>query len=201
MRKRTKEVKVRLTEAELKALNEAYVRAGLGNREAFLRQVIAGIRIYERPPLDTPLLIRQIRRLSANLDQMAHWTYAHGYAETKVLRILCSDIRQLELLFHDWLMYPEKDPDELTPRPLHTTEEYDQAMKESDGQDEFNRALEEEALRDQYMEELLAREQEEENKPAEEPLVVPSEVTEQKAAEEPVSQQPDKKKSWFRPRH
>ncbi len=196
MRKRTKEVKVRLTEAEYAALNEAFAKTGLANREVFLRQVIEGIKVYERPHLDTPLLIRQIRRLGANLDQMAHWAYAHGYVEAKMLRILCVDIRQLELLFQDWVMNPDKAPAELPPRPLHTTK-FNEALQESFDQEEFNKDLEKEALRDQYMEELLAKEMDEEKKPVSESAIIPSEEVEKKGSDDPLPVSDARPKTWL----
>ena len=68
--KRTHEIKVRLNDEELATLNQIAHRAGR-SRESVIRDTISGIQIREAPPLEYPLLIRELRAVGNNLNQLA----------------------------------------------------------------------------------------------------------------------------------
>ena len=129
MRKRPKEIKIRLTEEELEALNEKVKRAGNLNREALIRHYLQGMRIYEREPIDVPQIIILLRRAGSNLNQLLHSAYISGYAEREALKVLFQDIRTLELILYDRLAYPEKRADELEPDGITRSEDLDPVVR------------------------------------------------------------------------
>lgn len=69
MKKRTHEIKIRLTAEELAELN-AKVKQTIFSREEFCRRAITGKEIRQAPSPDVPILIRDIRRASSNVDQL-----------------------------------------------------------------------------------------------------------------------------------
>ena len=69
MKKRTHEIKIRLTAEELADLN-AKVKQTLFSREEFCRRAITGKEVKQAPVADIPILIRDIRRAGANVDQL-----------------------------------------------------------------------------------------------------------------------------------
>ncbi len=69
MKKRTREIKIRLTDEELADLN---AKAGqtVFSREEFCRRAIAGKEVKQAPSPDIPILIRDIRRAGYNANQL-----------------------------------------------------------------------------------------------------------------------------------
>ena len=69
MKKRTHEIKIRLTAEELADLN---AKAGqtVFSREEFCRRAIAGKEVKQAPSPDIPILIRDIRRAGSNVNQL-----------------------------------------------------------------------------------------------------------------------------------
>ena len=69
MKKRTREIKIRLTDEELADLN---AKAGqtVFSREEFCRRAIAGKEVQQAPSPDIPILIRDIRRAGSNVNQL-----------------------------------------------------------------------------------------------------------------------------------
>lgn len=69
MKKRTREIKIRLTDEELADLN-AKARQTVFSREEFCRRAIAGKEVKQAPSPDIPILIRDIRRAGSNVNQL-----------------------------------------------------------------------------------------------------------------------------------
>ena len=69
MKKRTHEIKIRLTAEELEELN-AKVKQTVFSREEFCRRAIAGKEVKQAPSPDIPILIRDIRRAGSNVNQL-----------------------------------------------------------------------------------------------------------------------------------
>ena len=69
MKKRTREIKIRLTDEELADLN---AKAGqtVFSREEFCRRAIKGKEVKQAPSPDIPILIRDIRRAGSNVNQL-----------------------------------------------------------------------------------------------------------------------------------
>lgn len=66
--KRTLEMKIRFTKAELDALNKKAKKAQM-SREGYCRAVLNGSTVKEAPPADVPALLRAMRQAGYNLDQ------------------------------------------------------------------------------------------------------------------------------------
>ena len=69
MKKRTHEIKIRLTAEELEELNEK-VKQTLFSREEFCRRAITDKEVKQAPSADIPILIRDIRRAGYNVNQL-----------------------------------------------------------------------------------------------------------------------------------
>ncbi len=69
MRKRRNRITVRLSDKELKQLNAILERLPY-NRESFIRQVLIGADVYEKPPVDYGMLIREVRALENDVHQL-----------------------------------------------------------------------------------------------------------------------------------
>ena len=69
MKKRTHEIKIRLTAEELAELN-AKVKQTLFSREEFCRRAITNKEIKQAPSADIPILIRDIRVAGSNVNRL-----------------------------------------------------------------------------------------------------------------------------------
>lgn len=67
--KRTIEMKIRFTRSEIDTLTKKARKAGL-SREGYCRRVLNGAVVKEHPPAEVPLLIREVRRVGCNIDQL-----------------------------------------------------------------------------------------------------------------------------------
>ena len=97
MKKRTHEIKIRLSQAELDSLNAQVGRTQL-SREQFCRNAIRGVAIRENPPADLYKLIWEIRRVGNNIDQILTIANAKGLLDVPHLRQSLSDLREVEKL-------------------------------------------------------------------------------------------------------
>jgi hypothetical protein len=69
MKKRTCEIKIRLTDEELAELN-AKVGQTVFSSEEFCRRAITGKEVKQAPSPDIPILIRDLRRAGSNANQL-----------------------------------------------------------------------------------------------------------------------------------
>lgn len=95
MKKRTHEIKIRLSQAELDSLNAQVGKTQL-SREQFCRNAIRGVTIRENPPADLHKLIWEIRRVGNNIDQILTIANAKGLMDVPHLRQSISDLREVE---------------------------------------------------------------------------------------------------------
>lgn len=93
--KRKNEIKVRLNDRELTWLNEVAHRAGR-SRESCIRDAIVGIQIREAPPLEYHSLIREIRAVGNNLNQLTVLAHTHGFVDERELRQCLEHLRETE---------------------------------------------------------------------------------------------------------
>ena len=100
MRNRTNSIIIRLSDEELADLNEKVSRVG-GSRERFIRQCISGVAIKERPPVDVPKLIQEVRRVGINLNQILRIANASGLLDAPQLRKAMEQNREVEVLIVD----------------------------------------------------------------------------------------------------
>ena len=69
MSRKTRKVEVRLSVSEHNSLMEKVNRSGL-SASAFIRLAVAGVPIHEAPSVDVPQLIREVRRVGNNINQI-----------------------------------------------------------------------------------------------------------------------------------
>ena len=95
MSKRNCRFEVRLTREEYYDLTKKARKAGL-TTGAFVRMAVAGQEIREAPNADLPRLIREVRRVGANIDQILKIANSKGLLEVPDLRKALEDNRNVE---------------------------------------------------------------------------------------------------------
>ena len=95
MKKRVHEIKIRFTSGELADLTKQVKQTHL-SREEFCRRAITGKEIHEAPPADVPRLIREVRRVGSNLNQILRIANSRGLLEVPDLRKALEDNRAVE---------------------------------------------------------------------------------------------------------
>ena len=93
--RRTKEIKIRLTDEELNDLNEKAANT-IYSREEFIRRCIRGATFKENPPNEFPEFIRQLRLLNERLIEIQTSLAFSGLINTEVLLQLIESIHALE---------------------------------------------------------------------------------------------------------
>ena len=102
MRKRSHRVVFYLDDEEFSAFIEKVKRTSL-SREGFIRNMLAGVVIKERPPADVPYLLREIKRLGININQILRIAYANGFFDTPQLRSALDELSQAnQLIYHTY---------------------------------------------------------------------------------------------------
>ena len=103
--KRTLEMKIRFTRGELDALTKKARKSGF-SREGFSRRILNGAVVKEAPPAELPLLIREVRRVGYNIDQLLKRANAIGLLDVPQLRKALEDNRAVEKLIVDTYTTP-----------------------------------------------------------------------------------------------
>ena len=103
--KRTLEMKIRFTRAELDALTKKARKSGF-SREGFSRRILNGVVVKEAPPAEVPLLIREVRRVGYNIDQLLKRANSIGLLDVPQLRKALEDNRAVEKLIVDTYTTP-----------------------------------------------------------------------------------------------
>lgn len=98
--KRTKEMKIRFTDDELKKLTADAGKSGL-SRESYCRKVLGGAEIREAPPVDVPVLIREVRRVGGNLNQILRTANSIGLVDAPELRKTLDELHSVDRLITD----------------------------------------------------------------------------------------------------
>lgn len=83
--KRTLEIKVRLTKAELDTVTQKTRKAGL-SREGFARAAMLGLVVKEAPSADTRQLLWELRHGGGNLNQALRKLNTMGLADIPMLK-------------------------------------------------------------------------------------------------------------------
>ncbi len=91
---------VLLSKDELQNLHENADRAGL-TPSAYVRLAVAGQRVKEAPSVDVPVLIREVRRVGSNIDQILKIANAKGLVEVPELRRALEENRKVEKMISD----------------------------------------------------------------------------------------------------
>ena len=103
--KRTLEMKIRFTKDELDALTKKARKSGL-SREGYSRRILNGSVVKENPPVDVPALIREVRRVGYNIDQILKRANSIGLLDVPQLRKALEDNRAVEKLIVDTYTTP-----------------------------------------------------------------------------------------------
>ena len=80
-------------------------KAGL-SAGAFVRMAIAEKEIMEAPPVDLPMLIREVRRVGSNINQLLVIANTRGYPESAMIRKAFEENRAVEKLIGDAYRIP-----------------------------------------------------------------------------------------------
>ena len=105
MKKRNCGMMLRFTKGELDALTKKARKAGL-SREGFSRRILNGAVVKENPPADVPMLIREVRRVGYNIDQLLLIARAKNWLSTKDLEKALESNRRAEKLIVDTYTTP-----------------------------------------------------------------------------------------------
>lgn len=103
--KRTLEMKIRFTRGELDALTKKSRKAGL-SREGYCRRILNGAVVKEAPPAELPLLIREVRRVGYNIDQLLMIARTKNWLVAKELEKALKSNRAVEKLIVDTYTTP-----------------------------------------------------------------------------------------------
>ena len=95
MRRRNCRVEIYFTKEELEALTKKYRKAGL-SREGYCRRVLNDSVVKEAPPSDLHILIMEVRRVGANIDQILKKANGLGFIDLPMLRRELANLAEVE---------------------------------------------------------------------------------------------------------
>ena len=100
MRKRNCRFEVCFTQEELSDLTKKVRKARLSN-SAFVRRAVRDLEVKEAPPADVPMLIREVRRVGYNIDQLLKLANAKDLLDVPQIRKALADNRAVEKMIMD----------------------------------------------------------------------------------------------------
>ena len=98
-------MKIRFTRGELDALTKKSRKAGL-SREGYCRRILNGAVVKEAPPAEVPMLIREVRRVGYNIDQLLMIARTKNWLVVKELEKALESNRAVEKLIVDTYTTP-----------------------------------------------------------------------------------------------
>ena len=93
--KRNCGVLLRFTQEEKDALTEKAKKAGL-SRERFCRNILNGAEVKEAPPAEYCELLREVRRIGYNINQLLKIANARGLLDAPLIRKALEENRATE---------------------------------------------------------------------------------------------------------
>ncbi len=106
MRKRNCRFEVRFTKDELSDLTKKARKARLSNG-SFIRRAVSDLEVKEAPPADVPTLIREVRRVGHNIDQILKIANSQGLVDVPQLHKALEDNRIVEKVIIKAYTMPE----------------------------------------------------------------------------------------------
>ena len=100
MPKRNCRFEVRLSKDEFSNLTRKARKAGL-SCGAFVREAIKGQTVVEAPSVDVPILIREVRRVGNNINQILKIANSKGLLDVPQLRKALEENRTVEKMIAD----------------------------------------------------------------------------------------------------
>ncbi len=96
--KRTKEIKVRMTEEEFERVTEL-AHATVLSREAFIRRALRGTSIRQRPPAEYGEIVRELRGIGSNVHQLLLKARTLDYVDEIMLQETVDAIHHMDRVF------------------------------------------------------------------------------------------------------
>ena len=96
--KRTKEIKVRMTEEEFDRVTEL-AQATVLSREEFIRKALCGTTIRQRPPAEYGEIVRELRRIGSNVHQLLLKARTLEFVDEIMLQETVDAIRHMDRVF------------------------------------------------------------------------------------------------------
>ena len=96
--RRTKEIKVRMTEEEFDRVT-ALAQATVLSREAFIREALRGTTIRASPPAEYVEILREMRRMGNNVHQLLIKARTLEFVDEIMLQETVDMIRHLDRVF------------------------------------------------------------------------------------------------------
>ena len=100
LRKRNCRFEVCFTKDELSNLTKKARKARLSTG-AFVRRAVRDLEVKEAPSVDVPMLIREVRRVGYNINQLLKLANAKGLLDVPQLRKALADNRAVEKMIMD----------------------------------------------------------------------------------------------------
>ena len=100
MRKRNCRVEVCFTKDELSALSKKAKKSGM-SIGGFIRHAVSGMEIKEAPPAEYYDMIRELRRVGSNINQVLKKANAAGLLDVPMLRKALDDYKKTEKMLWD----------------------------------------------------------------------------------------------------
>jgi hypothetical protein len=107
MRKRNIRAQVWLNDAENKRLHDQAQKSGL-SQENYLRSLINGYVPKELPPIDYHDMIRELRAIGGNINQLAAKANTTGYVDGAAFEYEAVHLRKAILKIHEAVALPER---------------------------------------------------------------------------------------------
>ena len=96
--RRTKEIKVRMTEEEFERVTEL-AQATVLSREEFIREALRGTTIRQRPPAEYGEIVRELRRIGSNVHQLLLKARTLEFVDEIMLQETVDAIRHMDRVF------------------------------------------------------------------------------------------------------
>ncbi len=84
-----------MSEDELKELDRNVQKAGM-TREHYVRKLLKGSRVFEAPPVEFAVLIRDINRVGSNIDRILRMAYTKNLPDVPRLRQELDELDAIE---------------------------------------------------------------------------------------------------------
>lgn len=98
--KRNTAMLLRLTKGEMDVLNKKARKAGR-SREGYCRQILNESVVKEAPSADFYGLMREVKRVGSNLDQLLKLAYSKGLMDVPAIRKSLDEIHATEKMLWD----------------------------------------------------------------------------------------------------
>ena len=96
--KKEKAIIIRLTRVDFDRLNALVDITGL-SREEFVRRLIAGATIREKPPAEYGEIVRSLHRIGSNIEQILVKARSLGFVDSIMLKEVADKIDELDMMF------------------------------------------------------------------------------------------------------